>query len=172
MKSNEDTALPAETINAYATKVGRLVQGTHRGVGVRVGIVAGRFNAQITARLLDATLQTLADSGVGTSDITLVWVPGAVEMPFASELLAKTHDVVIALGAVIRGETGHYDLVVDAARSGLQAVQAQAKIPVILGVLTVENLAQALDRSRPDHTNKGCEFALAALEMVSLRREL
>jgi 6,7-dimethyl-8-ribityllumazine synthase len=171
MTSTNETAIGSDGIRAFADRVGTFIEPSTDGTGLRIGIVCGRFNGGITARLLDATLTTLTEKGVAPFDITVVWVPGAVEIPFAASLLTTRVDAVIALGAVIRGDTGHYDVVVETAQNGLLAAQVTAKKPMVLGILTVENDQQALDRSRPDASNKGHEFAMAAIEMVNLARE-
>jgi 6,7-dimethyl-8-ribityllumazine synthase len=149
------------------------VTGAVDGTGVRVGLVCGRFNDHITARLLEGAENALAVHGVAEGDVTLVWVPGAFEIPLAAKaLLDGGHaDVVVGLGAVIRGETSHYDFVAGECARGLQDVQLQTGRPVVFGVLTTENLEQALARSCEDD-NKGEESVRTALEMVSLLRQL
>jgi 6,7-dimethyl-8-ribityllumazine synthase len=149
------------------------VTGAVDGAGVRVGLVCGRFNDHVTARLLEGAENALAVHGVAESDVTLVWVPGAFEIPLAAKaLLDGGHaDAVVGLGAVIRGETSHYDLVAGECARGLQDVQLRTGRPVVFGVLTTENLEQALARSS-EEDNKGEESVRTALEMVSLLRRL
>jgi 6,7-dimethyl-8-ribityllumazine synthase len=149
------------------------VTGAVDGAGVRIGLVCGRFNDHITARLLEGAENALAVHGVAETDVTLVWVPGAFEIPLAAKaLLDGGHaDAVVGLGAVIRGETSHYDFVAGECARGLQDVQLQTGRPVVFGVLTTENLEQALARSCEDD-NKGEESVRTALEMVSLLRQL
>lgn len=149
------------------------VEGTVDGAGVRVGLVCGRFNDHITTRLLDGAGTALAVHGVAEADVTQVWVPGAFEIPLAAKaLIVNGHvDAVVCLGAVIRGETSHYDFVAGECARGIQEVQLEAGIPVVFGVLTTENLEQALARSSEDD-NKGEESVRTALEMVDLLRRL
>ena len=143
------------------------------GTGLRIGICCGRFNRHITDRLLASCQRALVDRGVAEDDITVVWVPGAYELPLVSQaLVTGWHaDAVIALGAVIRGETGHYDLVAGECAAGLQRVQLDTGVPVVFGVLTTENEQQALDRSG-DREDKGEEMAEVAIEMVNVLKSL
>jgi len=143
------------------------------GTGLRIGICCGRFNQHITDRLLTSTRRTLAEHGVAEADTTIVWVPGAYELPLVSQALVTQWqaDAVIALGAVIRGETGHYDLVAGECAAGLQRVQLDTGVPVVFGVLTTDNEEQALARSG-DGEDKGEEFAEVAIEMVNLLKSL
>ena len=143
------------------------------GTGLRVGVCCGRFNRHITDRLLASCLRALADHGVADEDVTVVWAPGAYELPLVSQALIKgwSADAVIALGAVIRGETGHYDLVAGECAGGLQRVQLDTGVPVDFGVLTTENEQQALDRSG-DREDKGEECAEVAIEMANLLRSI
>jgi 6,7-dimethyl-8-ribityllumazine synthase len=141
------------------------------GTGLRVGICCGRFNRHITDRLLASCEKALADRGV--ADTTVVWAPGAYELPLVAQALVRDWgaDAVIALGAVIRGETGHYDLVAGECAAGLQRVQLDTGVPVVFGVLTTENEEQALARSG-DREDKGEESAEVAIEMANLLRSL
>jgi 6,7-dimethyl-8-ribityllumazine synthase len=143
------------------------------GTGLRIGVCCGRFNRHITDRLLSSCLRALAEHGVDEADTTVVWAPGAYELPAVAQALvtAGTADAVIALGAVIRGETTHYDTVAGECASGLQRVQLDTGVPVVFGVLTTENEKQALDRSG-DNEDKGQEFAEVAVEMVNLLRSI
>ena len=143
------------------------------GRGVRVALVCGRFNDHITIRLLEGSRTALAAAGVSDADVHVTWVPGAFEVPLAAKAWAESGrvDAVIGLGAVIRGETGHYDFVAGECARGIQDAQLATGIPVIFGVLTTENLDQALDRSGDDD-NKGEESAHTALEMVSTLRAI
>jgi len=147
--------------------------GVVDGTGVRVGLVCGRFNDHVTSRLLAGAENALAVHGVAEGDVTVVWVPGAYEIPLAAKALLEADrvDTVVCLGAVIRGETSHYDFVAGECARGIQDVQLQTGAPVVFGVLTTENLEQALARSSDDD-NKGEESVRTALEMVSLLREL
>ena len=140
--------------------------------GMRIAVVAGRFNAQVTQPLLDGALATLRDHGLDPAAVPVRWVPGAFEIPLTAKRLAAsgTVDAVICLGAVIRGDTGHYDFVAGECASGIQRVQLDTGVPVIFGVLTTDTLEQALERSEPDESNKGREAALTGVEMVRLLR--
>jgi 6,7-dimethyl-8-ribityllumazine synthase len=140
----------------------------------RVGIVVSLFNRSITARLQDACLHHLLEQGVLKEHITLVEVPGAVELPVVSQsLLAKaTIDVVIVLGAVIRGDTDHYDYVCQQVSFGCQKVALQAGRPVIFGVLTTDNEEQALARVGGQHGHKGIDAAEAALMMFDIMKQI
>lgn len=142
--------------------------------GARVGIVAARFNDGVVSRLLEGALETLSRYGFDREEILVVRVPGAFELPLAARWVAGRgdRDAVIALGAVIRGDTPHFDYVCAEAARGIQAASVETGIPVIFGVLTCDDPAQADARAGGEHGNKGSEAALAALEMVSLQRRL
>lgn len=142
--------------------------------GARVGIVAARFNDGVVSRLLDGALDTLSRYGLDRDEVLVVRVPGAFELPLAARWLARRGDLdaVIALGAVIRGDTPHFDYVCAEAARGVQAASVDTDVPAIFGVLTCDDRAQADARAGGGHGNKGSEAALAALEMVSLRRRL
>ena len=144
------------------------------GAGIRVGIIAARFNDHIVVALRDGALRALARVGVADSDIIEIWVPGAFEVPLAALTLAESAkvDAVICLGAVIRGDTAHFDFVAGQAARGIQDSQLTTGIPIMFGVLTVENEQQAIDRSGPGLDNKGDEAALGAIEMVHILRRL
>ena len=143
------------------------------GTGLRIAVCCGRFNRQITDRLLAACLKALADRGVADADTTVVWAPGAFELPLVAQALVSRWeaDAVIALGAVIRGETGHYDLVAGECAAGLQRVQLDTGVPVVFGVLTTEDEQQALARSG-GREDKGEESAEVAIEMANLLKSL
>ena len=142
--------------------------------GARFGIVAARFNGRVVSRLLEATLDTLAEHGLNRDEILVVRVPGAFELPLAARWIARrgAADAIVALGAVIRGDTPHFDYVCAEAARGIQAASIENDVPVVFGVLTCDDQAQADARAGGAHGNKGREAALAALEMVSLRRRL
>ena len=144
------------------------------GAGIRVGIIAARFNDHIVVALRDGALRALARVGVADSDIIEIWVPGAFEVPLAALTLAESAkvDAVICLAAVIRGDTAHFDFVAGQAARGIQDAQLTTGIPIMFGVLTVENEQQAIDRSGPGLDNKGDEAALGAVEMVHILRRL
>jgi 6,7-dimethyl-8-ribityllumazine synthase len=139
---------------------------------LRVGIAGAEFNGGITLRLLDGALKALNEAGTDRRDVTLAWAPGAFELPVVARAFAQAAkvDAVLCLGAVIRGDTGHYDFVAGQCASGIQQVQLATGVPVVFGVLTTDTLEQALVRSEPDHTNKGREAALTGVEMVRLLR--
>lgn len=142
--------------------------------GATVAIVAARFNDAVVSRLLEAALDTLAGHGLRRDGIDVVRVPGAFELPLAARWLARRGraDAIVALGAVIRGDTPHFDYVCTEAARGIRTVSTESDVPVIFGVLTCDDRAQANARAGGEHGNKGREAALAALEMISLRRRL
>lgn len=139
-----------------------------------IAIVVSRFNEEITLPLLEGALARLREKGFPDTDIKLVWVPGAVEIPLAAQRLAQQgrFDAIIALGAVIRGETDHYDYVCRLVSEGCQTVSLQNDVPVIFGVLTTNDEAQARDRIGGKHGHKGREAVDAAIEMVITLGEL
>lgn len=142
--------------------------------GMRIGIVVARFNELVSQRLLEGAVDILLRHGADDEQITVIWVPGSFEIPIAARTLAEQGEVdaVICLGAVIRGETAHFDYVAGEAARGVAAVHAATGVPAGFGVLTVDTLEQALDRAGGKHGNKGADAALAAVEMVNLLREL
>ena len=150
----------------------RLVRGEPDGAGRRIAVVAARFNETVTTALVDGCLDGLAHHGVSSEDIVVVWVPGAFEIPPVAEKLASSHDAVICLGAVIRGETAHFELVANEAARGIAEVARRTGVPVIFEVLATEDLAQAQSRAGGAHGTKGWEAAVAALEAVSVLRQL
>jgi 6,7-dimethyl-8-ribityllumazine synthase len=166
-------ALPEGAIDDVASRVGASVRGAHDGTGLRFGIACAIFNGGIALRLLHAALDALAEAGTDRSDVTVAWAPGAFELPLVARAfaLAGAVDAVLCFGAVVRGETGHYEFVAGECASGIQQVQLSTGVPVIFGVLTTETLEQALARSEPgDEGNKGREAALTGIEMVRLLR--
>jgi len=142
------------------------------GAGCRIGIAAARFNTEITDMLLSGCRRALSTCGVAADDVELVRVPGAWELPLACRVLIDTgrFDAVIALGAVIRGETAHFEFISNECARGLQQLGLETGIPVTFGVLTPENGDQARRRADPERDDKGGEVARAALEMVALKR--
>ena len=140
------------------------------GTGLRIGIIAARFNDHIVVPLRDGARRALASTGVADADIMEAWVPGAFELPLAAKALAETGkvDAVVCLGTVIRGDTPHFDYVCAEAARGLQDAQMSTGVPVMFGVLTVNTEQQALDRSGPGTDNKGDEAAVGAVEMALL----
>jgi len=139
-----------------------------------IAIVASRFNDLITRALVDGATSGLKRCGLSDNKVTLVWVPGAFELPLVAEELASNgrYDAIICVGAVVRGATDHYDYVCQAAASGIAQVGLRHKLPVIFGVLTTSTVEQALERAGGKGSNKGYESALAAVEMALLMRQL
>ena len=140
----------------------------------KFGIVVSRFNDYITGRLLDGAVRMLRKAGVPEKNIKIVWVPGGLEVPFfCKKLKAQKHcDVVIALSCVIRGGTYHFECVSNELTRGIDQVALETGTPIATGVITVDNLEQAIDRAGLKHGNKGEQAALAALEIVSLNEQL
>jgi 6,7-dimethyl-8-ribityllumazine synthase len=148
----------------------RVVQGSLIGSGLRFAIVVSRFNELISSKLLDGAVDALTRHDVKHQDIELYWVPGAWELPLVAKELALSgkYDAIIALGAVIRGDTPHFDYVCAEMSMGLAQIGLEHRIPVTFGVLTTTNLDQALVRAGSKAGNKGVDAALAALEMANL----
>ena len=148
----------------------KIIKGKHKIHGQKVAVIVARFNEFITKNLLEACLSELQQCGVKKNNITVVWVPGAFEIPVTAKKLAlkKEIDAVICLGAVIRGETLHYELVANDTSRGIMQVGLETNKPVIMGVLAVDTLEQAYKRSEEKGENKGKEAALAAVEMIDL----
>ena len=144
--------------------------GKLRGDGLRVALVCGRFNDAITERLAAGCCDALVRHGVDEASVTIAWVPGAFEIPQAALQLAQSgeYDAIIALGAVIRGATGHYDLVAGQCAAGVQRAGLDTGVPVIFGVLTTDTIEQAVERAGTKMGNKGAEAAVSAIEMVDL----
>ena len=152
----------------------RTFRGDDRGRGRRFAIVAARFNEVVTAKLLTGAVDCLSSHDVEGDDLDVAWVPGAFELPLAARALATTggYDAVICLGAVIRGETPHFDLVASQAAEGIRRVAEDTGVPVLFGVLTTDTLDQAVERAGGSHGNKGWDAAMAAIEMASLLDQL
>jgi len=148
--------------------------GTPTGRGRRFVVLASRFNEVITQRLVDGALDALVKHGASYDDVDLVWVPGAWELPAAARraLVTERYDAAVAVGAVIRGETPHFEYVAGEAARGLADVSAEFDKPIGFGLLTCDNMAQAEARAGGDHGNKGWDAALAALEMTDLFAQL
>jgi 6,7-dimethyl-8-ribityllumazine synthase len=173
MTSSDATALDAAAVARVEKRVQR-VQPLVVAADARVGFVCAAFNGGVTTRLLGGALDALDRHGPGAATATVVWVPGAFELPLAAQALATsgTVDAVVALGAVIRGDTPHFDFVADGCVQGLVRVGLDRGQPVVFGVLTTDTVDQALERCRPDETNKGFEAAVTALQMVTVCRAL
>ena len=152
----------------------QVIEGTFVGTGLRVAIVVSRWNELITKQLLEGALDALRRHGVGDEDITVVWVPGSFELPLVCRRVAECGDVdaVVALGAVIRGATSHYDHVAGAATAGIADVSRVTGVPCIFGVVTAETIEQAIERAGTKAGNKGFDAARAAIEMATLLRGL
>lgn len=152
----------------------RTIEGDFRNCSGRYALVVARFNAFVVESLLAGAVDTLKRHGIKDEDITIIRVPGAWELPLAVKRVAATKkfDAVVALGAVIRGGTAHFEYVAGEAAKGLASVGLNADIPVIFGVLTVENIEQAIERSGTKAGNKGAEAAQGAIEMVSLLKQI
>lgn len=152
----------------------KIYEGKLIAEGIRVGIVAARFNEFIVSKLLSGCEDGLLRHGVRPDDIAVAWVPGAFEIPLAAAKMAGSgkYDAVIALGAVIRGSTSHYDYVCSEVSKGIAQASLAAKIPVMFGVLTTENIEQAIERAGTKAGNKGYDCAAGAIEMVNLIHEL
>jgi 6,7-dimethyl-8-ribityllumazine synthase len=148
----------------------QVFEGGLDGAGRRVAIAASRFNRLVTEQLVAGALEALRRHGVAEADVDLAWAPGAFELPLVAARLAATgrYAGVVALGAVVRGETPHFDHVATQAASGLAAVARTTSVPVAFGVLTTDTMEQALDRAGGKAGNKGAEAALAVLEMAGL----
>ncbi len=146
----------------------------YAAAGARVGIVAARFNQRLVDKLLEATIETLGQHGIASEDITVVRVPGAFEIPLVAQRLATAGGVeaIVALGAIVRGDTPHFDFVAHGCANGVLRVSLDRDLPVIFGVLTTDTMEQALERVGGRAGNKGAEAAHAALEMISLLRRL
>jgi len=145
-------------------------EGLPSGVGRRVAVVASRFNEPIVKKLVDGALQALLKYGVVFEDIDVVWVPGAWELPVAARwlLASERYDGIVAVGAVIRGETAHFDYIAGEASKGLAPASAESETPIGFGVLTCDTEEQAEARAGGEHGNKGWDAAVATLEMADL----
>lgn len=142
--------------------------------GLKYAIVVGRFNEFITSKLLGGALDALKRHGVQDDEVAVAWVPGAFEIPFAAQKLAESgnYDAVITLGTVIRGSTSHYDYVCNEVAKGVAAIGLKTGIPTIFGVVTTENIEQAIERAGTKAGNKGWDAAMAAIEMANLTKQL
>ena len=151
-----------------------LIQGNVIGTGMKVDIVASRFNEFIVNKLLAGAEDGLVRHGVAGEDIDAYWVPGAFELPLLGQKLAQSgrYDAVICVGAVIRGSTSHYDLVCSETAKGIAQAAMHTGVPVLCGVITTENIEQAIERAGSKAGNKGYDCALSAIEMVDLLRRV
>jgi len=151
-----------------------VIKARMSAAGMRVGIVVARFNELVTEQLLKGAEDALVRHGADAAAITVAWVPGSFEIPVVAQQMARSgqYDSVVCLGALIRGATSHFDHLASSVTSALQGIAVQTGVPVINGVLTTENLEQALERAGSKAGNKGTEAAITAIEMVSVLQQL
>lgn len=149
-------------------------EGKLVATGLKIGIVAARFNEFIVAKLVDGARDALLRHDVREEDIAIAWVPGSFEIPLIAKKMAESgkYDAVICLGAIIRGATSHYDLVCSEAAKGIAHVSLDSGVPVLFGIVTTENIEQAIERAGTKAGNKGYDSALAAIEMANLARAI
>ena len=152
----------------------RTFEGKFDGRDVRIAIVAGRFNEFITSKLVGGALDVLKRNDVSEENIDIAWVPGAFEIPLIAKKLANTqkYDAIITLGAVIKGSTPHFDYVCSEVSKGVAQISLQSELPVIFGVLTTNNIEEAIERAGTKAGNKGADAALSAIEMINLIKEI
>ena len=152
----------------------QVFEGNLLGTGLKIGIVVSRFNEFITTRLLSGAEDALSRHGVNEDDISVMWVPGVYEIPLAAKKLAASgkYDAIITIGTVIRGATPHFDYVSNEVAKGVANVSLSTEVPVIFGVLTTENIEQAIERAGTKAGNKGYEAAVNAIEMGNLYNQL
>lgn len=150
----------------------RIFQGTLDASHLRMGVVLSRFNEFITEQLAKGAIETLEKRGCLPENIRVVKVPGAWELPFAAKMIAPVCDAIVAIGAVVRGDTPHFEYVADATAQGLRQVSLETGVPISFGVLTTDDLQQAMDRAGGKSGNKGIEAAEAAVELANLRKQL
>ena len=150
------------------------LEGKLLGQGMRIGIVASRFNEFIVAKLVSGCEDGLLRHGVDGDDIDIAWVPGAFELPFIAKKMAESdkYDAVIVLGTVIRGATSHYDLVCNEAAKGVAQAGFSTGVPVLFGIVTTDTIEQAIERAGTKAGNKGYDCACSAIEMVNLGRQI
>ncbi len=150
------------------------IEGKLLAQGQKIAIVAGRFNEIITNKLLGGAIDAFKRHGGDEADITLAWVPGAFEIPLVAKKMAESgkYDAVVCLGAVIRGATAHFDMVAGEATKGIAQAGLQTGVPIIFGVLTTDNIEQAVERAGSKAGNKGFEAVTTAIEMVDLIKQL
>ena len=148
--------------------------GVPNGEGRRYAVLASRFNNNITSKLADGAMEALVRHGAASEDVDLIWVPGAWELPFAARRLAATerYNAIVVVGAVIRGDTPHFDYICAEASRGLADASTEYEIPIGFGLLTTDNMEQAESRAGGEHGNKGWDAAIAALEMSDLFERL
>ena len=152
----------------------RTLEGKMVADGIKIGSVVARFNEFITSKLLGGAMDGLVRHGMDEDDVDVAWVPGAFEIPLIAKKMANSgkYDAVIALGAVIRGSTSHYDYVCNEVSKGVAAASMESGVPVMFGIVTTENIEQAIERAGTKAGNKGYDCALGAIEMVNLIRTM
>lgn len=152
----------------------RVLEGNVVAQGIKVGIVAARFNEFIVSKLIGGAQDALVRHGVSDDDITLAWVPGAFEIPLVAQKMAETgnYDAIVCVGAVIKGSTSHYDYVCAEVSKGIATVSLKTEVPVAFGVLTTDNIEQAIERAGTKAGNKGYDAACTAIEMVNLMKNM
>ena len=148
----------------------RVIEGQLTAEGMKFGLLASRFNEIFVSKLVDGSVDCLKRHGTSEQDIELAWVPGSFEIPLAAKKMANSgkYDAIICLGAVIRGSTPHFDYVSSEVTKGIASVSLESEVPIMFGVLTTDNIDQAVERAGSKAGNKGWEAALGAIEMVSL----
>ena len=152
----------------------KTLEGKMVAEGIKIGIVASRFNEFIVSKLIAGAKDALIRHDVKDDDITLAWVPGAFEIPVVAKKMAKSgkYDAIICLGTVIRGATRHYDYVCNEVSKGIAAASMETEIPVMFGIVTTENIEQAIERAGTKAGNKGYDCALGAIEMINLMKQM
>lgn len=152
----------------------KVIEGVFSGEGLKIGIIASRFNEFITSKLVSGAEDCLKRHGVADDDMSVAWVPGAFEIPVIAKRMAKSgkYDAIICVGAVIRGATSHYDYVCSEVSKGIASVSLDTGIPVLFGILTTDTIEQAIERAGTKAGNKGTDCAMSALEMVNLIKNI
>ena len=152
----------------------RTLEGKFNGKGLRIGIVAGRFNEFITSKLVGGAVDVLKRNDVNDEDIDIAWVPGAFEIPLITKKMAESEksDAILTLGAVIKGATPHFDYVCAEVSKGVAQISLQTGLPVMFGVLTTNNIEEAIERAGTKAGNKGADVAFGALEMIDLIKNI
>ncbi|MCI8980040.1 MAG: 6,7-dimethyl-8-ribityllumazine synthase [Clostridia bacterium] len=152
----------------------KVIEGVFSGEGLKIGIIASRFNEFITSKLVSGAEDCLKRHGVADENMSVAWVPGAFEIPVIAKRMAASgkYDAVICLGAVIRGATSHYDYVCAEVSKGIAAVSLDTGIPVLFGILTTDTIEQAIERAGTKAGNKGTDCAMSALEMINLIKNI
>lgn len=152
----------------------KVIEGVYSGEGLKIGIIASRFNEFITSKLVSGAEDCLTRHGVADDDISVAWVPGAFEIPVIAKRMASSgkYDAVICVGAVIRGATSHYDYVCAEVSKGIAAVSLESGKPVLFGILTTDTIEQAIERAGTKAGNKGTDCAMSALEMINLMKNI